>query len=311
MKLSKILFETSYQDFGPINAELAVEDLNRYRERGIKLFKYEPFVYAQSGAAGGFITKRSLGSSGLYFDIDSRKIIDMDSSLPTHNPRFVSQLESIIDAIPEFKDYQLVSRVYNEKNFGYDEEIYGKVSDLLSGKKSVVGRFPRYSKGQDLYDQFKFEVLQDITEVSWYHATRASNWDSIKSGGLLPSKTVSVEGWTEFNLDLQKAVYLTLKFRYAKQIAETLAERFGEPAIVLKINGQALADKSKIVVDEDVLRDEYTGNVTANQESIGMPEYILSLIKNNLSSIGYRGKIESGFVEIAATVDAPEIDAAN
>jgi hypothetical protein len=117
MKLSKILFETSYQDFGPINAELAVEDLNRYRERSIKLFKYEPFVYAQSGAAGGFITKRSLGSSGLYFDIDSRKIIDMDSSLPTHNPRFVSQLESIIDAIPEFKDYQLVSRIYNEKNF--------------------------------------------------------------------------------------------------------------------------------------------------------------------------------------------------
>jgi hypothetical protein len=118
----------------------------------------------------------------------------MDSSLPTHNPRFVSQLESIIDAIPEFKDYQLVSRVYNEKNFGYDEEIYGKVSDLLSGKKSVVGRFPRYSKGQDLYDQFKFEVLQDITEVSWYHATRASNWDSIKEWWFIAVKNCKCRG---------------------------------------------------------------------------------------------------------------------
>ena len=34
----------------------------------------------------------------------------------------------------------------------------------------------------------KFEVLKDIKDLEWYHATKRSNLDGIKKRGLVPSK---------------------------------------------------------------------------------------------------------------------------
>ena len=40
-----------------------------------------------------------------------------------------------------------------------------------------------------------------------------------------------------------------------------MTKKFGEDALILKISGDGLSDEAKLVVDEDWLRDYYTGAI--------------------------------------------------
>jgi len=310
MKLFEILFEGAeeyyqkkYRSSGGINKELSIEELNVLKSRGADLIGYDPFMWSEQAAKetaypndlGGFERARRISGYDIVISLKDKKIYTPKSGLPLHDPFIAMQLGMITRSFPEFMEYELSDG--------------GLVSDLLSGKKEITGRFPRYKKGEDgLFDELKFEVFKDIKEISWYHATRESNLESIKRQGLIQSKAFKDleqqrRGWTQFNFDLQNAIYLTHDIERARDIAKTLSDRYEESAVILKIDGKALVDDSKIVVDEDVLRDEYTGNVIPHEESIHVPEYIMSIIDKGIASIGYKGKINPEYLEVVETIE--------
>lgn len=309
MKLYKILFEgaeeyyqKTYRVSGAINSELAADDLGRYKRR-VKYIVYNPLVYTKDAAQetgqpsnfGGFDIVNRVKPNALTIDLQDKKIYFGGGKLGLHNPLLTMQLETVVDSFPEFREYNL--------------EDYGKVGDLLDNMVELSGKFSRYRKGDEsLYDELKFKVLKNLSDLDWYHATRESNLDSINTIGLLPSKAIDpskqqTRGWTQFNFNLQNAVYLTGDIDTAKNIAKELADRYQESAVVLKIDGQGLKDLSKIVVDEDSLRDEYSGNVVENPESLGIPEYIFSIIDRSVASIGYRGVIGSEYITVVEKIE--------
>jgi hypothetical protein len=200
------------------------------------------------------------------------------------------------------KDYDVLLKNYfsNDENLAYTN--VGKLKDLLQNTKKISGKSPAYSKEEEQFKQFEYEVFKDISEHSWYHATRESNLSSINEKGLLPSKEFKQgSGWTEFNFNLQNAVYLTANKDYAENIAITLSERYEESAVVLKIDGAALKDYSKLIVDEDSLRNEYTDKVEAGAVKQGMADYLTSVV-DTIQSIGYKGRIAPEYISVENTI---------
>ena len=332
MKLFEILFETaeeyyqsSLKSSGRLNKELAAQDFSRYKRRGVQYVEYNPETFTKEGVSetsdpndiGGIDKVSSPAYSKQKVIIDLKNnIILMRSGLPEHDPLITFQLRELLSAIPELATYQVKRFVTTKDPFASDKELsYGMtVQDFLSGKQEKSGRYPRYKKGEELYDEFKFEVFKDLTEFDWYHATRKSSYEKIKVEGLRPSKDFGAgqqqrHGWTQFNFDLQNAVYLTHDIERARDIANVLVDRYEEDAVVLKVSGKALSDVSKVVVDEDILRDEYTDEIYP-REAQGIPEYVISITSEKIAGLGYKSRISKEFIDVAETIkfEKPEED---
>lgn len=242
-------------------------------------------------------------TSGISISADIKsKTINIIGSL--QDPRISYALATSNALISGLGDYTVrtVNRsVNNSKSENYYKTI-GSLNNLIGKMKTISGKAPDYAE-PGKYKEFKHNALEDISDVNWYHATRLSNLDSILKKGLLPSKTTEQgEGWTEFNFNLQNAVYLTSDEGYANNIAETLLEKFGKPTVVIKVSGEALKDYTKLVVDEDSLRDEYEGRIRLGMLQNGMPDYMTS-VADSIQSLGYRDIIPASHLETIRVFD--------
>lgn len=259
MKLASILFETAEEYYkitsqisGRINSELAKDDIDRYRRSDkVRYIEYDPAAWTRDAAVetsepnnlGGINRVSSIRGSEnkIVVDLKDNIVYIQRSALPEHDPLVLFQLEELIRVIPEIQNYEV--KRYLLKGDRWMDVPYAKtVNQFLSGKLEIAGVYPRYKKGEDLYDEFKFEVLKNLSDIDWYHATTLSNYEKIKQEGLRPSKDfpkgeVQQRGWTTFNFDLQNAVYLTHDFDRAVGIAEALVQKYGEDAVVLKVWG--------------------------------------------------------------------------
>jgi len=329
MKLYSILFESEAYfkgtgaGSGRLNKNDAREFFQKYSKHGVKYFGYEVTGLTDSHAqttedpqARGLLLPTdhiSFHSKHLVFINTQEKtiIINPISKLPLQDPRVTLQLSSLLETFPEFAGYQVQLNVYNEETGAWEERNIATLQDLVSKKKTISGKYKEFNRMQDdSFEEYHFEVLQDVTEIDWYHATLRSNWNSIKRVGLIPSQEFQNPqqyGWTVLNMDLQNAVYLTYSKRYAQEIATELANRFDQPAVVLKIKGAALENPSKIVVDEDALRNDFDGGISAGMAMAGMPNYFSS-IQHRLKSIGYEGTIKPGFISFAEKIESEKPD---
>lgn len=222
------------------------------------------------------------------------------------DPRLVSIISSTVSMMPEIGDFTVSKILFDEDKFSYHYHDFGKAAMLLARAKTIKGKSSAYL--EDSYELFKFAVFQDLKDFDWYHATRKSKWQSIKQKGLLPSGLQDQgEGWTQFNLSLQNAVYISKNLEFVYRIADTLADRFGEDAIVIKVDGQALKEYKKIVADEDALRNDYDDTVTGyygpemfkNPNFFQrIPEFHQSVSDPKLASLGYKGIIPASYLTI-------------
>lgn len=270
------------------------------RKNDLLYFHAEPFTreaYQEEGLdtrdRGAWIIGRPTGSktSGyLLSAAPKEKKIEILGHLS--DPRVSAILISSARLIPEMLDFEVI-RTFKETD-GYGEESLGTLRNIVSRAKSLSIRSKEWKKDRQeppSYQDFEYQVLEDLQDLPWYHATTWKALSSIRQKGLLPSGTSEQgSGWTQLNLDLQKAVYLTADKDYAQDIAETLALRTGEPGVVLRVDGSALSDHSRLVVDEDSIRNEYDGGVSGGMMNTDLPDFMTSVV-DGIRSLGYEGKI--------------------
>ena len=233
----------------------------------------------------------------------SRELVAIDLKNKTfvlrnsiRDPRIVETISSTIQLLPQFADFNVSYQGEWIRGDQFEWEVIGKAKDLVKSKKLVQGKALEYDRENERYKEFKYEVFEDITEIPWFHATLKKNIPSIMSQGLLPSgEQPQGSGWTQLNMHLQKAVYLTASPDYVQEIAETLADRFEEDAVVVKIDGSALSDRTRLVVDEDILRDEFGMNYSNLIEEL--PDFMASVL-SRIESLGYKGVIAPKFLEV-------------
>jgi hypothetical protein len=305
LRLSYYIFEGAALKTQPM------EDVNRYRSKGVRYVEFDKNLYG--AGEGGFqkISGLLTGTGKVVVDLADKHIILRKSGEPLHDPEIVSLLKMINEFIPEFGDYNVSKFLVNSSN-GYSKlmSLGVSINDLLKGVKVKSGEYGRYKRGDDTkFGQYKFEVLKDIQDLEWYHATKRSNLDGIKKRGLVPSKEFDKEelqkhGWTDVNFDLQNVVYLTNSYDRVLSIGKELTKKFGEDALILKISGAALNNEAKLVVDEDWLRDYYTGAIVWSDDSVAgeYPEYVGSLTDSVISGIGYKGVIPFSFIETVEVI---------
>lgn len=237
---------------------------------------------------------------------DSRFVITTNLA----DPRLVTIISSTISILPETSNFIISKLEFDNDSLTYHYRDFGKASILLKQAKTIKGKSSAYL--EDSYEIFKFAVFKDLKEFDWYHATRKSKWQSIKQKGLVPSGLQDQgDGWTQFNLNLQAAVYLTKNIDFAYRIADTLAQRFEEDAIIIKVDGKALKNYTKIVADEDALRNDYDDTVTGYYSAEmfkdpsffqRIPEFHQSVSDPKLASLGYKEIIPSSYITIYDTV---------
>lgn len=254
-------------------------------------------------AKGGVNPLRNLTlrrSGSFVYDKQNNKIFLRNEKM-LMDPRTAVALKSFLDQFPEVRNASLSIENTDPESWTKTYKDYGPVSKLLNNAKTIKGKFrkERYSDKTE-YETFKTKVLQPVTQIPWYHATRYSNWNSIKSSGIKPSleaKKEQGEGWTQLNFNLKNVVYLTSDPSYAMQIADTLAGRFEERAVVIEIQGAALTDLSKLAIDEDALLDDYDGSISYGNVDTEVPNFLTSVLSWR-GSIGYAGTIPTRYLSI-------------
>lgn len=332
MKLYFILFESeehyqqSFGFSGKLNRHDAREFYNVFKERGKNfLFWYDVNGLTKEAAletdtpkdGGILVPKRNNGygdnaliahSNAQLITIDTkdnRIIIHPTSRFPLHDPRVTLQLSSLAEVFPEFAEFNVLLQEWDDEENKNKFQPLGTLKDLVGSKKLISGKYKEYSRKDPTYKEYKFEVFKELKDIEWFHATRRSNLNAIKRAGIIPAKQFQnpqQHGWTFLNFDLQNAVYITANKKYAFQIAEAIKDKFDETAVVLRISGDALKDQSRIVVDEDALRNEYDDSVSGNQALSGMPEYISSML-HKVESIAYEGVISPQYISYEGKVE--------
>lgn len=237
-------------------------------------------------------------SSLLELSVD-RKTITIYSNV-FRDPRASRALITTSKYLPELNN----AKIEYFKRDG-QVEFLGILKDVVVKAKTIQGKSPSWTRDREKeqeFQSFKFEVLEEISDVDWFHATSMKHLKSILSTGLKPSKSAAQgEGWTQLNFDLQNAVYLTADKEYAEDIAETLLARFDVPGVVLRIRGSALKDYSRIVVDEDSLRNEIDGSVSGGYLISDLPDFMTSFL-DKIESIGYKGVIPPSDLKVETVV---------
>jgi hypothetical protein len=220
------------------------------------------------------------------------------------DPRASRAIMTTARFIPEINEYDVVIL----KGFD-DSTSLGKVKDLAAKAKTIQGKAPAWTHDREKeleFQEFKYEVLEDVSDIDWFHSTSMKNLKSILATGLKPSKSSAQgEGWTQLNFNLQNAVYLTADREYAEDIAETLLARFDVPGVVLRIKGSALKDYTKLVVDEDSLRNEIDGSVSGGLLISDLPDYMTSFV-DKIEALGYKGVISPSDLKVELVVALEE-----
>lgn len=200
---------------------------------------------------------------------------------------------------PEYADFQVTSRMDSE---GEREEL-GTVGELQAGAEDLAhdGQVPApaWSGKDPSKASYKYRVLRRATEQPYYHATRLKHVPKILVEGLRPSASLRSErdgreeGWTQLNGGLQDAVYLTASQGYAYQIAQTLADRYNEPAAIIEVDISGF-DPSRLVEDEDETD-------AAWYEHRG-PGYLRSVSNRRIQALGVLGAIPPDRLELVEEV---------
>lgn len=278
---------------------------NQFKDR-VEKMHYDPMPFTREAyveeeektgvktkALGAWTQSKTSGQGFRLIAYPKRKKIEIIGTTLV-DPRISAALLSSSKVLPEMNEYSVFLAMdgpgdENDKNLG-------TLRDLISSARSLKVKSKEWThqKGSEpTYEEFKYEVLEDISDLKWYHATSLNNFKSIMSKGLLPSGTFNQgTGWTQLNLNLQKAVYLTADKDYALDIAEALVDQHEQPAIVLEVDGSALGDHSKLVVDEDSIINAYDGGVSGGLLLTDMPDFMTSVV-NKIRSLGYEGQIPS------------------
>jgi hypothetical protein len=255
-------------------------------------FSYDPRTFRPENPGdrnlGGWNPKQKQAAPVLFNT--QEKIFYIKSRLT--DPRIAVALRSTLENIPEAGEY-LVKDWYDE------DKDYGRLANFVEKIKKVSGKYKEYTdEDEPTYKEFELEVFEDLSDKTWYHATREKNLDSIRQKGLLSSGEFDQgEGWTQLNLNLQDAVYLTADKKYAEGIAESLVAKYHpEAAIIIEVDGSVLKDYSKLVVDEDSIRNDYDGAVSSGNLVWELPHYLSSVV-DNIESVGYEGTISPKYLK--------------
>lgn len=292
-------FDYYYPKFG-ISGKLNQKEARKHFYEVLKFtmdrvnnkFVYEPhWLSNQSEHAGMLIPTQTRTVHGQIVIDYNKKQINVPYGFE-YSPVLFWQLKSVQQTFPEFGSFPLVINGYKEK---YDKNL----EQFVSSGQQVSDSFKDYDKSTTKHRDINYEVEKTVQEVDWYHVTRKTNLGSIKRIGLVPSKEFinpQQRGWTQRNPNLQNVVYLTKNYNRAKNIAEVLIQKYNEPAVILKVFGEALSDYSKLVVDEDEIYQH-----EEKPSKPGVPDYLLSVI-GETESIGYEGTISWKYIEVVEVI---------
>jgi hypothetical protein len=285
---------------GKPNKKTAREILYAYVSKGKTYFSYDPDALTKNfGKDRGLFNVervRQVSRSKIFLDFTKRTIYVAFAFLKDSSAYI--QLEGILEVFPEFGGFEVVEQKYEGS---YDEKYkkLGTLFSLVSGAKEVSGESEEYLPGEKreikapTYNRYQFKIIEDVQATDWYHVTRRRFYNAIKRAGLIPSKEFQNpqdHGWTQWNFNLQNAVYLTHDVDRARKIAKAVSDKYGEDTVVLMVDGSGLEDRRKIVIDEDAIH-EYEADV-----GMGKPDYIHSIVGAPFS-IGYKGIIPSRFIQ--------------
>jgi hypothetical protein len=236
----------------------------------------------------------------------SRRSIILDGDLM--NPTTVHWLFEFLSRYGQgMLEFELLERDPNPEDWdspyidtGYTVRRFLDESKVIH-EQSVIrhGRDPGRSHRKD----FEYRALKSPQELVWYHATLEKNVPSIMERGLLPSslKQGRVDGWSPgWNMDLQQGVYLTSSLSLAAQIAETLAIREEQNAVIVKVDGRGLEDTKRLTFDEDALRNSYDGSVQWEGYDADFPQWVTGL-ESWVKSVAYLGKIAPKYLRVVST----------
>lgn len=205
------------------------------------------------------------------------------------------------------------------------------LADLVAKIKRVAGSYqtwahPKYDY-RSAMKPFAIKVIKELHERTFYHATFKKYVSNIKRTGLQPSKVYAdVEdelvasgqvkrgegiplglfvqhGWSSaLNPEKQRAVYMYLNKQKAESLAKYLAYRNYEDSVVIAIDGAGVSDYTKLVIDEDAIRDESS---VSKRLKTNVPHFYVSAM-SNLMSIGYKGTIPPQFISVASEFKAED-----
>jgi hypothetical protein len=226
---------------------------------------------------------------------------------------FVIQAIRVLSKYSEYRDYTV--HYQTGPSAGTVAELAGKV-------KQYVGEFPQLKTewGTQARKKTGAYVLKRPDEVTWYHATLKQYVQKIKREGLKPGKVTddvrdqfpngmipmgaTLGGWSPaWNADKQRAVYLTRSLEHAEAIARTLSSRNDALAVVLQVDGKALADVSKLLPDEDAARAD-GGPVNNRNLDLQIPPALSSVLSSG--NIAYGDTIPARFVKVLKEIDDRE-----
>lgn len=254
------------------------------------------------------------GSPELAMLDPKRRLLFLLRGESLENPTTIHWLSGVYAQAPQLLDYKIVyhkttwgSGKVDFDDTGYDgRRLMAEVRQILEPSTVRHGRDTDRDEAVD----FSYLALESPQEMVWYHATLAKNEDSILRRGLLPpGDERRASGWSpDWNMGLQNAVYLTSDETRARQIAETLATRNEEPAIVLSVNGSGLEDTRLLAFDEDAIRNDYDGAVDWESYDQDFPQWVTSFEHSQVRSIAYMGRIPPEEISVLARC-VPRVEA--
>lgn len=210
-------------------------------------------------------------------------------------------IAEVADLLP---GYRLSVFEWNEAKDTSTRRRYGSVKELAKRvkKRDEIALNCARKRGE-VGDptRYRYQSLRHYSSLTFYHATRKSALESMKTHGLVTTgkareitKTEQRDiGWTQLNFELKDAVYLTANPRYAAQIAKTLSDRYEEPGVIISVDGRDL-DPARLTYDEDsihIIQRDFSDYDYQACET-GIPAYFTSLIDGSERySVAYFGDL--------------------
>jgi len=230
------------------------------------------------------------------------------------NPTTIHWLSGVYEQAPQLLDYKIGyhrttwgSGKVDFDDTGYDgHRLMAEIRQILEPSTVRHG----HDRDSDESADFSYLALAGPQDMVWYHATLAKNESSILRSGLLPpGDQRRASGWSPaWNMGLQNAVYLTSDETRARRIAETLAVRSEEPAVVLSVDGAGLEDTRLLALDEDAIRNDYDGTVEWDYYDADFPQWVTSFENTQVLSIAYMDKISPQAISVLARC-VPRVEA--
>jgi hypothetical protein len=302
-----VWFESSTMFYQPEFGAEARDILRRFIE-----MKWPVGIHGNAKLWLDIYDKRRYQGEVFWVDPETKQV-HLPGLRPLANPVVVGKLE-LLKKMNLFDSYT----VHWQKS----QESF---PSLISRIRSVTGTSPTYaserSEHRKAMRRWVIRVIEEVWEKDWFHATLEEYVPDILKKGLEPSKRIKdieadlgnpsdgislgaipVRGYATYNFDIQKAVYLYNNLSSAVNLAEGLAHKFRRNGAVLKINGRAMKDYTKLVPDEDQFRDQLAG---LGQPTGSIPHFLQSGV-GNMKALAYAGTISPDNIELVQVVEHDE-----